>query len=104
MIWSLLTSQIGRLIGVGAIALTFGFYQGWSLKAKFDRSATLQAIVAKQRIDLDALKQKEADDAATIATLATDNDANQERIRALSQTTGACVADDAAAGRLRAIR
>jgi hypothetical protein len=101
---SFFLSPIGRLIAVGVLALGFGFYQGYALKARLDRSATLSAIVDKQRIDIDAAKQKQADDEATISGLAAKDKANQEKIDELSKTPGTCTIDDAAARRLRSLR
>ena len=54
--WRLLSTPAGRRIVIftAGIAASFGF--GWSLKARLDRSATLQAVIAKQRIDLRAAR------------------------------------------------
>jgi hypothetical protein len=103
-LWSFVASPLGRLVAVGAVALALGFAQGWSLKARLDRSATLQAVIAKQRIDLAAARQKEADDASTIDTLQTAEAFNQERIRDLTSKPGTCIADDAAARGLRRLK
>ena len=49
--WTFIASPIGArslIVGAGA------FGGGYALKARLDRSATLQAVIAKQRIDLEA--------------------------------------------------
>lgn len=104
-----LTNPIGRLIGVGAIMLVLGFAQGYAVKARLDRSATLQAVIAKQRIDLDAANDTAAQAQTTAAALSAADAANQETIRDLQKPKGptpaaVCNADDAAARGLRRLR
>jgi hypothetical protein len=108
--WSFISSPIGRLITVGAFALVLGFAQGWSLKARLDRSATLQAVITKQRIDLKAA-QEVADTAnIVIAEIAQRDANNQEIIRDLNQKLAKapagnrCALDPAAADGLRRLR
>lgn len=109
-IWAFISSPIGRLIAVGGLALVLGFSQGWSLKARFDRSATLQAVITKQRIDLKAA-QDVADTANSVIAEISIRDANnQEIIRDLNAKLAkapvgnTCVLDPAAAGSLRKLR
>ena len=109
-VWTFISSPIGRLITVGGFALVLGFSQGWSLKARLDRSATLRAVVDKQRIDLKAA-QDVADTAnSVIAEIAQRDANNQEIIRDLNgklakaPAGNSCALDPAAAGSLRRIR
>ena len=60
---SFIASPIGRLVVVGAVA----FGGCYATKARLDRSATLQAVIAKQRIDLRAAKDTAEQAAATAA-------------------------------------
>jgi hypothetical protein len=111
--WSFISSPIGRLVSVGGLSLVLGFSQGWSLKARLDRSATLQAVITKQRIDLKAA-QDVADTANTVIAEISLRDANnQDIIRDLNEKlsekssknpVGRCVLDPAAAGSLRRLR
>ena len=55
--WTFVATPIGRLVAVGGLSLLLGFSQGWAIKARMDRSATLQAVIAKQRIDLKAAQE-----------------------------------------------
>jgi hypothetical protein len=109
-VWAFISSPIGRLITVGGISLVLGFSQGWSLKGRLDRSATLQAVISKQRIDLKAA-QDVADTANTVIAEISLRDANnQEIIRGLNETLSkrpagnSCALDPAAAGSLRRLR
>ena len=104
--WTFIASPIGRLVIVGAVA----FGGGYALKARMDRSATLQAIIAKQRIDLRAATETAEQVAATAASLSETDARNQETIRELQERidnlpkVGACALDDAAARGLRRLR
>jgi hypothetical protein len=109
-VWTFISSPIGRWIAGISIALVLGFSQGWAIKARLDRSATLQTVIAKQRIDLKAA-QDVADTANTaIAEMAKTDNANQETIRdlqtALSKKPQAagCTLDDPTARGLRRLR
>ena len=108
--WAFVVSPIGRLVTVGGFSLALGFSQGWAIKARMDRSATLQAVVAKQRIDLKAA-QDSADQAnAVVSDISARDAANQEIIRdlqfRLSQVPAGnrCTLDPAAADGLRRLR
>lgn len=101
-LWSFATSPFGRLVVVGFAALSFGFFQGYELKAKFDRSATLSAIITKQRIDLEAAQSAAADAQKTATELAAIDAKNQEIIRGLQGNS--CKLDDAGARRLHGIQ
>lgn len=108
--WNLLATPRGRRAAVFTFGIAASFAFGWSLKARLDRSATLQAVVAKQRIDLAAAKDT-AEQAAVTAAALSDTDAkNQEIIRdlqdrlAMQPQGGACALDDAAARGLRRLR
>ena len=108
--WAFVGSPIGRLVAVGGFSLLLGFSQGWAIKARMDRSATLQAVIAKQRIDLKAA-QDAAEQANAVANDISASDANnQEIIRdlqsRLSQAPAAnrCTLNPAAADGLRRLR
>ena len=104
--WSFIASPIGRLLVVGAVA----FGGGYATKARLDRSATLQAVIAKQRIDLRAAKDTAEQEDATAAALSDSDAKNQEVIRELQDRLdrqpkiGACALDDATARGLRRLR
>ena len=104
--WTFIASPIGRLVIVGAVA----FGGGYALKARMDRSATLQAVIARQRIDLKAQTEAAEQAAATAASLSETDARNQETIRELqdridkSPKANACALDDAAARGLRRLR
>ena len=104
--WTFIASPIGRLAIVGAVA----FAGGYALKARMDRSATLQAVIAKQRIDLRVATENAEQAAATAASLSETDAKNQETIRELQDRidtlpkVGACALDDAAARSLRRLR
>jgi hypothetical protein len=108
--WTFVASPVGRLVAVGGMSLLLGFSQGWAIKARMDRSATLQAVVAKQRIDLKAA-QDAADQASAVATdIAARDAANQEVIRDLQiklaqrPAGDRCTLDPVAADGLRRLR
>jgi hypothetical protein len=104
--WTFIASPAGRLAIVGAVA----FGSGYALKARMDRSSMLQAVIAKQRIDLRAATETAAQVAATAASLSETDAKNQETIRELQERidtlpkVGACALDDAAARGLRRLR
>ena len=104
--WSFIASPIGRLLVVAAVA----FGGGYATKARLDRSATLQAVIAKQRIDLKAAKDTAEQAAATAAALSDSDTTNQEVIRELQDRLdnqpkiGPCALDDATARGLRRLR
>ncbi len=106
VIWSLLTSRIGQML----LASTLAFGGGYALKARLDRSATLQAVIAKQRIDLEAARDTAEEASATVATLSQTDGKNQEVIRDLQNRlvqpaqNNPCVLDDATAHGLRRLR
>ena len=95
-----------RILTVG---MAGAFAGGWSLKARLDRSATLQAVIAKQRIDLQAAHDI-AEPAAVTADCALDTDANNQEVirdlqlRLAQRPSGACALDPAAADSLRRLR
>lgn len=108
--WAFISSPIGRLITVGGLALVLGFSQGWSLKARMDRSATLQTVIAKQRIDLKAA-QDTAEAANGVIAEISDRDAkNLEVIRDLQEKldkrppNARCTLDDPTARGMRRVR
>lgn len=108
--WQLLTTPTGRRVAILALGVAASFAFGWSLKGRLDRSATLQAVIAKQRIDLRAA-QDTAEQAAATAVVLSDTDAkNQDVIRDLQDRlarqpqSSACTLDDAAARGLRRLR
>ena len=109
-LWSFIASPLGRLVATGAIALTVGFAQGWSLKARLDRSATLQAVIAKQRIDIAAARETAEAASAVAADVAQRDANNQEIIRDLQERLARhapdhrCALDPAAADSLRRLR
>jgi hypothetical protein len=100
-----LAGPAGRLILIATLA----FWGGWEAKARIDEAATLRAVIAKTRIDLEAA-QHTADAAnAVAADLSATDTRNQEIIRdlqlALSQRPAhACALDPAAADSLRRLR
>lgn len=116
--WNLLATPTGRRVVVFAVSIAASFTFGWSLKARMDRSATLQAVIAKQQIDLRAATQAAEDASAVVADLSETGAANQEiiddlneRLRkrpAVASAPAACrdtgIADDAIARRLRQLR
>ena len=108
--WRLLTTPAGRRVVVFALGIASSFVFGWSLKARLDRSATLQAVIAKQRIDLQAAKDTAEHAAATAAALSDTDSRNQDVIRDLQDRlarqpqSSACTLDDAAARGLRRLR
>lgn len=77
--WTFLSSPIGRLLIVGAVA----FVGGWQAKAYLDEAATARAVIAKQRIDLKAAKDTAEQAAKTVATLSDADAKNQEIIDGL---------------------
>lgn len=108
--WNMIATPAGRRVVVFTLGIAASFACGWSLKARLDRSASLQAVIAKQRIDLAAARDTAEQAATTVAALS-DNDAkNQEIIRDLQHRltrrpqSGACALDDAAARGLRRLR
>ena len=103
--WSFIASPIGRLVIVGVVA----FGGGYATKARLDRSATLQAVIAKQRIDLRAARDTADAANAIVADISIRDADNQEIIRDLQlkltqRPAGACVLDDASARGLRRLR
>jgi hypothetical protein len=108
-LWSFIASPLGRLVATGGLALALGFAQGWSLKARLDRSATLQAVIAKQHIDIAAARESAEAASAVVADIAQRDANNQEIIRDLQDrlaqhAPNRCVLDPAAAERLRRLR
>jgi hypothetical protein len=107
--WAFVVSPIGRLVAVGGFSLMFGFSQGWAIKARMDRSATLQAVIAKQRIDLKAAQEAAEQASAVMTDIAARDANNQEIIRDLQSRLKApagnrCTLDPAAADGLRRLR
>ena len=108
--WTMLNSPTGRRVAIFAIGIGASFCFGWSLKARLDRSATLQAVIAKQRIDLEAARDTAEQAVATASALSDTDTKNQEIIRDLQNRiarqpqSGACALDDAAARGLRRLR
>jgi hypothetical protein len=111
--WRLLSTPAGRRVVVFTAGIAASFGCGWSLKARLDRSATLQAVIAKQRIDLRAARDTANAANAIAADIATRDANNQEIIRDLQRDlqlklaqrpAGACVLDDASARGLRRLR
>lgn len=108
--WRLFVSPAGRRVAVFAIGIAGAFAFGWSLKARLDRTATLQAIVLKQRIDLEAARQTAEQAAATAVALSDAEQKNQEVIRGLERRlaalpqNNACSLDDTTARSLRRLR
>jgi vacuolar-type H+-ATPase subunit I/STV1 len=103
--WRLLAAPIGRIALVAAVA----FSGGWHIKARLDRSATQQAVVAKQRIDLRAAQDAVDGANAVLDDLSRRDAANQEVIRDLERKLGqmagaTCSLDDAAARELLRIQ
>lgn len=101
---ALLANPLARTALIALLAAGGGVWLGWDVRDRICDAATARAIIAKQRIDLDAAKQKEADDAATIGNLTDIDKANQEKIRDLANRPNACLADDAVARGLRDLR
>jgi hypothetical protein len=109
--WSFVTSRIGSVITAGVVCLALGFSQGWSLKSRLDRSATDRAIIAKQRVDLEAARDTAEQANAALTELAKTDEQNQGVINELREKLasrppggGACVLDDDTARRLRRLR
>lgn len=108
--WNVLASPAGRRAAVVTLGIASSFVLGWSLKARLDRSGTLQVVIAKQRIDLKAAKDTAEQAAATAAALSDTDTRNQEIIRDLQDRLatqprgGTCTLDDAAARGLRRLR
>lgn len=119
--WNLLSTPTGRRIIFFAVGIATSFMFGWSLKARLDRSATLQAVIAKQQIDLRAAKDAAEQAAVTAAFLSDTDTKNQEIIRDLETRLaqrppiqqhaatqrpqgGPCALDDATARSLRRLR
>ena len=108
--WRLLTTPAGRRVAILTLGMAASFAFGWSLKTRLDRSATLQAVIAKQRIDLQAAKETAEQAAATAAALSDTDSKNQDVIRDLQDRlaseaqSSACTLDDAAARSLRRLR
>jgi len=108
--WRLLATPAGRRVAIFTFGIAASFAFGWSLKARLDRSATLQAVIAKQRIDLQAAKDTAEQAAATTAALSDTDSKNQDVIRDLQNRlarqpqSGACTLDDATARGLRRLR
>jgi hypothetical protein len=108
--WRLLTTPTGRRVAIFTLGIAASFTFGWSLKGRLDRSATLQAVIAKQRIDLQAAKETAEQAAATAAALSDTDSKNQDVIRDLQDRlaseaqSSACTLDDAAARSLRRLR
>jgi hypothetical protein len=108
--WRLLTTSAGRRVAILALGVAASFAFGWSLKGRLDRSATLQAVIAKQSIDLQAARDTAEQAAATAAALWDTDSKNQEIIRDLQNRlarqpqSSACTLDDATARGLRRLR
>jgi len=108
--WRLLTTPTGRRVAILTLGMAASFAFGWSLKTRLDRSATLQAVIAKQRIDLQAARDTAEQPAAMAAALSDTDTKNQEIIRDLQSSlarqpqSSACTLDDAAARGLRRLR
>ena len=92
---------LGTRIGQITLAAAIAFYGGYALKARLDVSATQRAVIAKQRIDLEAADSTASDSRTVIARLSARDSEQQEIIRDLK---GKCTLDDAAARGLRRIR
>lgn len=69
----------GSRIGQLAITAALAFAGGYSLKAKLDRTETFQAIVNKQRVDLQAARETTENTVATLTQLA-EADAHNEGV------------------------
>jgi hypothetical protein len=108
--WRLLTTPTGRRVVIFTLGIAASFAFGWALKARLDRGATLQAVIAKQRIDLRAAKDTAEQAAATVSALSDTDAKNQDVIRDLQNRlatqpqSSACTLDDAAARGLRRLR
>lgn len=103
--WSLLTSPGGRLLAAAAVA----FIAGWEAKARLDQTATLRAIISKQRIDLQAAREIADSASAAVTEIATRDSRHQEiihdlQLRLAQRPAGACALDDAAARGLRRLK
>jgi hypothetical protein len=85
--WRLLTTPTGRRVAILTLGMAASFAFGWSLKTRLDRSATLQAVIAKQRIDLRAAADTAEQAAATAAAPSDTDSKNQDVIRDLQQAT-----------------
>lgn len=106
--WTVIASPTGRKIAF-CFALAFGsFYAGWHIKANIDDAATARAVIAKQRIDLEAAKDTAEQASAVVAQLSESDRENQETIRVLqdqvSKRLAACTLDDPTASGLRRLR
>lgn len=99
-----LASPIGRTVLVAALC----FAGGWHAKARLDRIATAHAVIAKQRIDIEAAEESATAAHAVIAALSRQESENQETIRdlqlKLAQRSDRCTLDRDTAERLRRIR
>lgn len=108
--WRMLSTPAGRRVVILTIGMAGAFAAGWSLKARLDRSATLQAVIAKQRIDLKAAHDVADAANAVTADIALRDANNQEVIRDLQlklahrPSGNRCALDPAAADSLRRLR
>lgn len=80
---AVLRSSIGRLLVVAAVALSVGFWQGWSLRGRLDESAALRATVDKLEREARARDAAAHVDQVQAGIDAADRRALQERIDAL---------------------
>ena len=108
--WRMLSTPAGRRAVILTVGIAGAFTAGWSLKARLDRSATLQAVIVKQRIDLQAAHDVADAANAVTADIALRDANNQEVIRDLQlklaqrPAGNRCALDPAAADSLRRLR
>jgi len=106
---NLLATPAGRRAGILTVSVAASFWFGWHLKARIDESATLRAVIARQRIDLTAAQETAAGANIVISDIAQRDANNQEVIRDLQSRlsqhrSGNCTLDPAAADGLRRLR
>lgn len=97
-LFAVLRSSVGRAVLIGAVAVSVGAWQGWSLRARLDETAALRATVAKLEREARAWTDAAIEDQKRANDDLADRLALQEKIDALEArpSPGDCLPDDAA--------